>query len=104
MKYSEEYIEEVAEIIKQKTILAMKVNESSSSGVGPQKIILFFLDKYLKRNMYRTIYIKLMGLNIQNPKETDVTHKLETLYEDLKEIKDFLKFQTEDYDSYKTKC
>lgn len=99
MKYSEEHIEKISELIKQKTKLAMRLNEDSTNGVGPHKVLIFLLDKYLKRNLYRTISIKFVGLNIQNPRETDITHKLENQYEDESSLISILNDQIKDFNN-----
>lgn len=107
MKYSDEQIFELAELVKRKTILAMRLtnsNEGNIVSISPHKIIFFFLDKLLKRSFYGNIHIRILGTLIQNPKETDITHKLEKAYEDINTLKKFLTEQEKDYDFNQTQC
>lgn len=63
---------------------AIKINEQSpsDSGIDLLRALIFILQKYNTGNYYGTIALKITGTMIQNPRELEVTHRLEV------EIKD----------------
>jgi len=63
---------------------AIKINEQSpkDSGIDLFRALIFVLQKYNSGNYYGTIALKFTGTMIQNPRELEVTHRLEV------EIKD----------------
>lgn len=63
---------------------AIKINEQSpkDSGIDLLRALIFVLQKYNSGNYYGTIALKFTGTMIQNPRELEVTHRLEV------EIKD----------------
>jgi hypothetical protein len=62
---------------------AEKVNAESpqGSGINLYKALIFILKKYNSGNYYGTIALKFTGTTIQNPKELEVTHRLELDFE-----------------------
>jgi len=63
---------------------ALKINDQSpkDSGIDLLRSLIFVLQKYNTGNYYGTIALKFTGTMIQNPREIEVTHRLEV------EIKD----------------
>jgi hypothetical protein len=63
---------------------AIKINEQSpkDSGIDLFRALIFVLQRYNSGNYYGTIALKFTGTMIQNPRELEVTHRLEV------EIKD----------------
>lgn len=58
---------------------AVKLNEKATpdTGIDLCRALLFILDKYNKGNYYGTVALKFTGLTVQNPREVEVTHRLE---------------------------
>lgn len=61
---------------------AEEIHKTDKTTIEPHKAILFFLKKYNTGNYYGTIAIKVTGTQVQNPKEQEVTHRLDLIFED----------------------
>lgn len=59
---------------------AEQIHNNNLEGIEPHKVILFILDKYLRGNYYGTISVKISGDTVQNPKEVEVSYRLENRY------------------------
>ena len=58
----------------------LKLNSKAplSNGIDLCRALIFVLEKYNSGNYYGTIALKMTGTMIQNPREIEVTHRLET--------------------------
>jgi len=64
--------------------LGLKTNSKASvdNGIDLARALIFVLDKYNTGNYYGTIALKFTGIVVQNPREIEVTHRLEIEIED----------------------
>ena len=65
-----------------KKALALNRQCPIDKGIPLYKALIFLLERYNDGDYYGTIGIKFSGTIVQNPKEVDVTHRLETAYEE----------------------
>lgn len=58
---------------------ALKLNERATpdTGVSLAKVLLFVLNKYNSGKYFGSIVLKFTGITVQNPREVEVTHRLE---------------------------
>jgi hypothetical protein len=60
---------------------AALIHQTDPTNIEPHKAILFFLKKYNTGRYYGTIALKITGAQVQNPKELEVTHRLDLQFE-----------------------
>lgn len=63
---------------------ATEIHKTDPTNIEPHKAVLFFLKKYNTGKYYGTIALKITGAQVQNPKELEVTHRLDLQYESSK--------------------
>lgn len=59
---------------------AEEVHKTNPGSLEPHKALLFFLEKYNTGSYYGTIALKITGSEAHNPKELEVTHRLDHKY------------------------
>lgn len=82
MQISEARKKAILDITVKKLEKSMTTNGIATSGIEPWRAINFLLDRFNKGNYYGTISIKVTGTSMHNPKEQEVTHKIELFYEE----------------------
>ena len=75
MNNSPELIKNLMETLEK----SIELNEKATpdTGVDLTRALIFMLEKYNTGNYFGTIALKFTGLTVQNPRELEVTHRLE---------------------------
>lgn len=80
MQYSPKSKERAIKLITKKLEESFDVNAMATLGIPIHKVICHILDLYKRGNFYGTVAVKITGTSIHDPKEVDVTHKLDLDY------------------------
>jgi hypothetical protein len=59
---------------------AFIINDNAQKGIPIHKVLFFILDKFNTGGYHGNIDFRIMGNQIHDPKEQEVTHKLDTIY------------------------
>lgn len=78
--YSEEEVKRLKRIFSDKIDKIVEVNRKAIKGIPAWKVLFFIMDKMAKGNYYGTIKLKIEGNVTQDPREDDVTHRLDFKY------------------------
>jgi hypothetical protein len=79
-KLSKRQIEQIKKDLCARVDEVYNINKDSNAGVNFYKPILFLMDKMADGGYYGTISIKIQGNIVHDPKELEVTHKLDGEY------------------------
>jgi hypothetical protein len=79
-EYTQEDIQKIEGLLLKKFNKAFEINSKAVRGIPLYKSIFFILDKISRGNYYGTIMTRVEGNVIQDPREQDITHKLDFMY------------------------